>query len=159
MSRATDRHPLGRAVTNTCSSAFVHRKDCGNKDLAVGQAVSFVFEQGSKGASAKNVKEEEGGEIQTETVEEEEDERELGKVKTYNEEKGFAFIVSVLHRSEARVLPILVPDIEALSRADALVAMTCSRTRRSSAAWSHSQDSRSHSLWSPQTKAKQPRSM
>lgn len=79
------------------TSAFIHRKDCGDKDLAVGQAVSFVFEQGPKGASAKNVKEEEGGEIQ---VEEEEGERELGKVKTYNEEKGFTFIVSTVFATQ-----------------------------------------------------------
>lgn len=53
--------------------------------------MSFVFEEGQKGASAKHVKEEEGGEP---VVEEDEGERELGKVKSYNEEKGFAFIVS-----------------------------------------------------------------
>ena len=56
----------------------------------MGQAVSFVFEEGPKGASAKNVKEEEGGEVPVE----EEGEREYGKVKSYSEEKGFAFIVS-----------------------------------------------------------------
>jgi hypothetical protein len=56
-----------------------------------------VFEEGSKGASAKNVKEEEGGEI---VAEEDEGERELGKVKSYNEEKGFAFIVSAIPGSK-----------------------------------------------------------
>ena len=45
-------------------SAFVHKKDCGSKDLPVGQAVSFVFEQGDKGAAAKNVREEEGGVVE-----------------------------------------------------------------------------------------------
>ena len=70
----------------------MHKKECGGKDLAEGQAVSFVFEDGPKGASAKNVREEEGGLVMEETAEEDEGERELGKVKSYNEEKGFAFI-------------------------------------------------------------------
>ena len=74
-------------------SAFVHKKDCGGKDLSVGQAVSFVLGEGAKGASAKNVQEEEGGAVPI-VEEEEEGEREFGKVKSYNEEKGFAFIVS-----------------------------------------------------------------
>ena len=56
-----------------------------------GQCVSFVFEEGPKGASAKNVKEE--GAVATPV---EEGDRELGKVKSYNEEKGFAFIVCTL---------------------------------------------------------------
>ena len=55
--------------------------------------MSFVFEEGPKGASAKNVKEE--GEVVV-PVEEDEGDRELGKVKSYNEEKGFAFIVSAI---------------------------------------------------------------
>ena len=74
-------------------SAFVHKKDCGGKDLSVGQAVSFVLGEGAKGASAKKVQEEEGGAVPI-VEEEEEGEREFGKVKSYNEEKGFAFIVS-----------------------------------------------------------------
>lgn len=74
-------------------SAFVHKKDCGGKDLAVGQAVSFALGEGAKGASAKKVQEEEGGAAPV-VEEEEEGEREFGKVKSYNEEKGFAFIVS-----------------------------------------------------------------
>ena len=55
--------------------------------------MSFVFEEGPKGASAKHIQLEEGGEL---VAAEEEDvgEREFGKVKSYNEEKGFAFIVS-----------------------------------------------------------------
>ena len=67
----------------------MHKKDCGGKDLAVGQPVSFVFEQGPKGASAKAVKEEGAIEEVDEGV------RELGKVQQYNEDKGFAFIVSL----------------------------------------------------------------
>ena len=82
---------IGRA--NGGDDAFVHKKECGGKDLDVGQAVSFVYEEGQKGASAKHVREEEGGGmIMEEAVEEDEGERELGKVKSYNEEKGFAFI-------------------------------------------------------------------
>ena len=69
----------------------MHKKDCGGRDLAVGQPVSFVFEQGPKGGSAKSVREE--GEV---AVEEERGIREFGKVKQYNGEKGFAFIVSVM---------------------------------------------------------------
>ena len=81
---------IGRA--NGGDDAFVHKRDCGGKDLAQGQAVSFVFEEGPKGAAAKNVREEEGGSVVDGAVEEDEGERELGKVKSYNEEKGFAFI-------------------------------------------------------------------
>ena len=68
--------------------------------------MSFVFEQGDKGANAKHVKAEEGGEP---VVEEDEGERELGKVKSYNEEKGFAFIVSGqrLRRYETTRLTLL----------------------------------------------------
>ena len=81
---------IGRV--NGGDDAFVHKKECGGKDLVAGQAVSFVFEEGPKGASAKNVREEEGGVVTEETVDEDEGERELGKVKSYNKEKGFAFI-------------------------------------------------------------------
>lgn len=55
--------------------------------------MSFVLGEGPKGASAKHVQEEEGG-VAPVIEEEDEGERELGKVKSYNEEKGFAFIVS-----------------------------------------------------------------
>ena len=80
---------IGRA--NGGDDAFVHKKDCGGKDLVQGQGVSFVFEDSPKGASAKNVREE--GEItMEEPVEEDEGEREFGKVKDYNQEKGFTFI-------------------------------------------------------------------
>ena len=81
---------IGR--TNGGDDAFVHKKDCGGKDLVEGQAVSFIFEDGPKGASAKHVREEDGGLMMEETAQEEEGERELGKVKSYNEEKGFTFI-------------------------------------------------------------------
>ena len=81
---------IGRA--NGGDDAFVHKKECGGKDLVEGQVVSFVFEEGPKGASAKNVREETGGMVMEEVVEEDEGERELGRVKSYNEEKGFAFI-------------------------------------------------------------------
>lgn len=77
---------------NGGDDAFVHKKECGGKDLVEGQSVSFVFEEGPKGASAKNVREEEGRMAVEVAVEEDEGERELGKVKSYNEEKGFAFI-------------------------------------------------------------------
>lgn len=72
--------------------AFVHKKGCRGKDFVEGQSVSFVFEEGPKGASAKNVREEEGGTVTEAAIEEDESDRELGKVKSYNEEKGFAFI-------------------------------------------------------------------
>lgn len=55
--------------------------------------MSFVFEEGPKGASAKNVKEE--GDLVV-PVEGDKGDRELGKVKSYNEKKGFAFIVSAI---------------------------------------------------------------
>ena len=83
---------------NGGGDAFVHKKECGGKDLAQGQNVSFVFEEGPKGAAAKNVREEEGGAVVIDgqtfvfVQEEDEGERELGKVKSYNAEKGFAFI-------------------------------------------------------------------
>ena len=84
---------------NIYYSAFVHKKECGGKDLTAGQAVSFVFEEGPKGASAKNVREEEGGAIVADIEEEPEGDREFGKVKSFNEEKGFAFIVSGTFRN------------------------------------------------------------
>lgn len=55
--------------------------------------MSFVVEEGPKGASAKNVEEE--GEVAV-PVEEDKGDRELGKVRSYNEEKGFGFIVSAI---------------------------------------------------------------
>ena len=60
-------------------SAFFHKKSFAGRDEPhVGQFVSFVFEDGPKGAAAVKVKEEEGGVV--ETVEDE-GEREMGKVK------------------------------------------------------------------------------
>lgn len=82
----------------------MHKKDCGGKDLAVGQPVSFIFEQGTKGPSAKAIREE--GEI---AVEEDKGIRELGKVKQYNEDKGFAFIVSIVGR-DSYSIPVYSPN-------------------------------------------------
>ena len=81
---------IGRA--NGGDDAFVHKKECGGKDLVEGQVVSFVFEAGLKGASAKKIREEEGSAVDEVAAEEDEGERELGWVKSYNEEKGFTFI-------------------------------------------------------------------
>ena len=50
-------------------------------DFVKGQAVSFVIGEGPKGAAAKEVRAEEGGEIEEAAPEEEEGERQLGKVK------------------------------------------------------------------------------
>ena len=62
-------------------SAFFHKRSFASSDEPyVGQAVSFVFEQGPKGAAAVKVKEEEGAVIGKEEIEEE-GEREMGKVK------------------------------------------------------------------------------
>ncbi|KAL6721650.1 hypothetical protein ACLMJK_000754 [Lecanora helva] len=72
--------------------AFVHKRECGGIDFVKGQAVSFVVGEGPKGASAKDVRPEDGGTVEEAVVEEDESERQLGKVKSYNEEKGFAFI-------------------------------------------------------------------
>lgn len=78
--------------------AFFHKKSfTGSDEPYVGQNVSFVFEEGPKGAAAVKVKEEEGGIAEPE---EEEGEREMGKVKTYSEEKGFAFIVRCVDATE-----------------------------------------------------------
>ena len=67
--------------TLTAISAFVHKRDCGGVDFVKGQAVSFVIGEGPKGAAAKEVRPEEGGEIEEATPDEEEGERQLGKVK------------------------------------------------------------------------------
>ncbi|KAF6230560.1 hypothetical protein HO173_011097 [Letharia columbiana] len=78
--------------------AFFHKKSfAGSDEPYVGQAVSFVFEEGPKGAAAVKVKEEEGGVAKEE---EEEGGREMGKVKTYNEEKGFSFIARCFDGTE-----------------------------------------------------------
>ncbi|KAL9071982.1 MAG: hypothetical protein Q9161_003914 [Pseudevernia consocians] len=78
--------------------AFFHKKSfAGINEPYVGQAVSFIFEEGPKGTAAVKVKEEEGG-----ITEEKEDEREreMGKVKTYSEEKGFTFIARCVDGTE-----------------------------------------------------------
>ena len=66
-------------------SAFFHKKSFGGyNEPYVGQAVSFVIEEGAKGAAATKVKEEEGGVALEETptaLVEDEGEREMGKVK------------------------------------------------------------------------------
>lgn len=63
-------------------SAFFHKRSLGGRDEPyVGQVVSFVFEQGHKGAAASNVREEEGGLPGEETPAEDEGEREMGTVK------------------------------------------------------------------------------
>lgn len=63
-------------------SAFFHKKSfAGSDEPYVGQAVSFVFEEGPKGAAAGKVKEEEGC---LADKEENEGEREMGKVKVRN---------------------------------------------------------------------------
>lgn len=62
-------------------SAFFHKKSfTGSSDPYVGQAVSFVFEEGPKGAAATKVKEEEDG-MAVETPAEDEGLREMGTVK------------------------------------------------------------------------------
>ena len=131
----------------------MHKRECAGNDLAVGQAVSFVYEEALKGGNAKHVKEEEGGEP---VIEEDEGERELGKVKSYNEEKGFAFIVS------GRSLLLNGKNIELTfycSRPGALVVMIFSRTKRNSVVLSLGLGSLSPLSWSLQRKETQPRSM
>lgn len=71
-------------VTNltVLCSAFFHKKSFGGSgEPSVGQNVSFVFEEGPKGAAAVKVREEEGGVVEEVKEEEEDEEREMGKVK------------------------------------------------------------------------------
>ena len=71
--------PITRRRTDCLSSAFFHKKSfSGSDEPYVGQAVSFVFEEGPKGAAAVKVKVEEGG---VPEAEEDVGEREMGKVK------------------------------------------------------------------------------
>ena len=64
-------------TANACLSAFAHKRDIASgSDLAIGQSVSFIMEDGPKGASAKKI-EEEGGE----PVLEDENDRLYGKIK------------------------------------------------------------------------------
>lgn len=73
---------IPRHESNNLSSAFFHKKSFAGSDAPyVGQRVSFVFEEGAKGAAAVRVKEEEGGVAEGEKEQEEEGEREMGKVK------------------------------------------------------------------------------
>lgn len=63
-------------------SAFFHNKSFGGyEEPYVGQTVSFVFEEGPKGAAATKVKEEKGGIPVEEAPFQEEREREMGTVK------------------------------------------------------------------------------
>lgn len=63
-------------------SAFFHKKSFdGYNEPFVGQAVSFVLEEGPKGAAATKVKEEEGGVAIEGAAVEDEGEREMGTVK------------------------------------------------------------------------------
>ena len=63
---------------NVYRSLFFHKKSyAGENEPYVGQAVSYLIEAGLKGAAAVNVKEEEGGVAEVE----DEEEREMGKVK------------------------------------------------------------------------------
>ena len=71
--------------TNGGDDAFVHKRECGGKDLVEGQAVSFIFQEGPKGASAQSVRAEEGASSMEES-------REMGTIKRWNAEKGFGFI-------------------------------------------------------------------
>lgn len=90
--------------TNGEADAFFHKRSFGGLDEPyVGQAVSFVFGEGPKGAAATKVQAEEGDnpvEVAIEQNVEEEEEREMGVVKTLNEEKGFAFIVRCVDATE-----------------------------------------------------------
>ena len=62
-------------------SAFFHKKALGGYgEPYVGQAVSFVLEEGPKGAAATKVQEEEGG-VAVEAPVEDEGQREMGTVK------------------------------------------------------------------------------
>ncbi|CAF9919882.1 MAG: hypothetical protein ALECFALPRED_001331 [Alectoria fallacina] len=77
---------IGR--TSGEADAFFHRNSFeGYNELYIGQAVSFIVEKRPKGAAATKVKEEGGG-----LAIEEEGERETGKVKRWNAEKGFGFV-------------------------------------------------------------------
>lgn len=67
-------------LTVYCSAFFHKRSFAGSDEPHVGQAVSFVFEQGAKGAAAVKVREEEGS-ARENAEGGEEGEREMGKVK------------------------------------------------------------------------------
>ena len=65
-------------------SAFFHKKSFGGYgEPYVGQVVSFVFEEGPKGAAATKVQEEEGGVAVEGGSVEDEAQREMGTVKVY----------------------------------------------------------------------------
>ena len=55
-------------------SAFFHKKSfIGNNKPHIGQPVSFIFKEGSKGAAAVSVREEESGDAIEQDIEEEEE--------------------------------------------------------------------------------------
>ena len=65
-------------------SAFFHKKSfSGYSEPYAGQTVSFVFEEGPKGAAATKVQEEEGGVAVDGGPVEDEAQREMGTVKVY----------------------------------------------------------------------------
>ena len=65
-------------LLTTSDSAFAHKRDVASgNDLAIGQAVSFVLEDGPKGASAKRIREDVGAELMLE----DDGDRLHGKVK------------------------------------------------------------------------------
>ena len=65
-------------------SAFFHKKSfAGYGEPYVGQVVSFVFEEGAKGAAATKVQEEEGGAAMEGNAVEDEAQREMGTVKVH----------------------------------------------------------------------------
>ena len=65
-------------------SAFFHKKSfSGASEPYTGQVVSFVFEEGPKGAAATKVQEEEGGVAVDGDSVEDEAQREMGTVKVY----------------------------------------------------------------------------
>ena len=79
------------------NSVFVHVKDIKNgKALNVGDAVSYRFASGNKGASAKGVTVETAADV----VDAVSNERVSGNVKVWREEKGFGFIGRDDGRSE-----------------------------------------------------------
>lgn len=68
----------------TFHSAFFHKKSFGGySEPYVGQVVSFVFEEGPKGAAATKVQEEEGGVAAEDGPVDDEAQREMGTVKVY----------------------------------------------------------------------------
>lgn len=126
----------------------------------MGQTVSFVLEQGDKGAAAKKIREEEGSSI--EQPQEDEGEREFGTVKvslgsdyspnqsvlthsqSYNTEKGFAFIGRSIGGDEYALS--LSPIVNTFYGADP-GSLACLPTKKTLAVSNLALDSWSPSLW------------